>query len=267
MPLPLLLAAAALPQLYKIGVGIHQLNKSKQFNRTRPVYQTPENLKKLLNITKFESSVGGLPGQSRIERNIGQGQANSINAVQRSGSSPAAMMAAISGIDQNTKNTYGDLGVQGAQYRDQKQGDYQRALGMMVEDERQAFQWNQADPYLQDMAAKAALKNAGLGNIGTALDDFSSIGQGLAFNQPNRQTMGQAYGLSNQAPIATNQMIAPINNGNPYNVDDAFNQANPDDWSLYGDQMRKTYPGVSDETLRGLLPSFKSRFNKSYYGG
>lgn len=279
----------------KLFIANKQLKEAKQLSKTpRPTRSTPEALQRYLDMAKFESSIGGLPGQGQMEAKMAQQGANAANDIVRTQQSPAAILAGLSAINANQNSALSDLNTQALQYRDSKQGQYYNALSMMANDQLEQWKWNQQDPYLNNMAAASALKNAGLGNIVSGIGgieqgavDIAGLALGINKNNDNK-TAGEKNNSSDEyyRPSKPLRIIANAFSDRGNAIDTAFYTANnlypsqqqgyqrsmiapnsEDDWTLYGEQMKKMYPTASEETLRALLPKFKEHFNAAYYGG
>lgn len=279
--------------LVKIGVGLSQRRKAKDLAKTpRPSYEIPNSLKQLLGATKFEAGNYGLPGQGQIENKMARQGAASTNAILRSQQSPAAMLAGITAVDQNQKAGVADLGVQAAQYRDQKQGQYYDALGMMANEEKAQFEWDKKNRYLNAMAASSAMQNASLSNIMTGIDGVESSAvqiAGLLGGMPSGGTMGGRMGDTGMTSAPQGNMnigqmaggyTAPnelqyantganfLNSPRPQmgQLVQPFGGTPADDWTMFGDQMQTMFPGVDADLLQAQLPFFKQNYLKSYYG-
>ena len=173
---PLLLLAAAAPELLKIGRGIYQGDKAKKFAKTpRPAYQIPAAMQQYLDAAKFNAMVGRMPGASAIENKFNQSIANSMRSIRESQQSPAAMLAGAVALDANTKTGLQDLAVKDAQFQNQAQGQYFNALNAMGQQQQAQWSWDRKDPYMAAMAAASALRNSSAMNIQNGLTGLTNI--------------------------------------------------------------------------------------------
>lgn len=182
IPLALSAGLGAASGLYNIFSGISQNSKANKINAVRPQYTIPKGITDNRNMYQNLAGTTRLPGQSILEKNIGAGNAGSINAVMQAGSGSDAL-AAISNINQNQNKAYNDLAVQGAEFQAMNRDKLSEANQVLAGYQDQEFDYNKNQPYMMKLARKMALKQAGAENISSGLTGISNlassfIGQG-----------------------------------------------------------------------------------------
>lgn len=188
--------------------GLYQLGKAAQFaKKPRPNYNIPDAINNNVNLAKNAygtSTMYGLPGEGKILNTLGKSQANSINAINQSQQSPAAMLAGISSVDANSKNAIAGLGVDAAKFRlnnmNSTRGQLMGANNILAQYKDKEFKYDQDDPYQASMAAASALRNGGINNV---------FGGGVA-------VLGGLGSGSKTTPTTTSGAVQPIGgNGVP----------------------------------------------------
>jgi len=184
MPPPLIaLAAAAVPELVKMGVGLGQKVKSNRLikNNKRPTlnYPIPSEYYENMMAAKNMAGVSGLPGQGQIENRMDAQGANAISLASQSQQSPASIMAGVSAMSNNLMGAEADLGVKGAEFKAKNLAEYFRANEQLAGAELNKFNndwdWNQAQPYLSAMSAASALREGGAQNAFSGLEGLSTL--------------------------------------------------------------------------------------------
>jgi hypothetical protein len=175
---PLLLAAGAIPELFKIGAGIGYSAQSRKYaKKKRPAYEIPQAMKDYLAQTKFQAGVAGLPGQGAIEAKLGRQTASAQRAIQQSGQSSASQLAALAAADQSTKESVAELGVEAAQYRAARQNELYSAERAMAQEQKAAWEWDKQMPYLDAMRTAAKLEEYGTAATFGGLEGLAGIAQ------------------------------------------------------------------------------------------
>jgi len=255
MPIPVagLIAAAAVPELFKIGQGIAYGNQSRKYAKTpRPKYEIPQSIKNYLAQTKFQASTAGLPGMGNIVRSNDRGSASRIKAVQGSGMTGAAQLGAIAAIDQQSKEVIGDLGVKEAQYRAERQQDLYGAQMAMAEQELAQFDWDKRRPYLDAMKTAADLQTASREGIYYGTEGLSKIfASGLMLGAENEALDGGASNRTTGVSSATGVPFA----------------TNFDPNAVYGTGASKPMEEYGNDEYDIQFPNeITNGFNSQYYG-
>ena len=157
--------------LLELGLGISQLVQANKLKKTqRPVITTPKSLTDYVTGRKFRAGTYGLPGQGRIEAKMAGQTAATTRAIQQSGQSQGAQLAALAALDQQSKSQMADLGIQAAQQKMQNELAYDEAKLQLASEEMRQRQYNIMDPFDEKRKAYAALYQGGMTN----LRDFAS---------------------------------------------------------------------------------------------
>lgn len=175
---PWLLAAGAIPEVYKMIVGGKYSRDAKAYGKKpRPPYEIPQAMKDYLAQTKFEAAKSGLPGQGTIEAKLGRQTASAQRAIQQSGQSSASQLAALAAADQSTKESVAELGVEAAQYRAARQNELYSAERAMAYEQKAAWEWDKQMPYLDAMRTAARLEEYGTAATFGGLEGLAGIAQ------------------------------------------------------------------------------------------
>lgn len=158
------------------GVGIDQLIKAHRMrNIKRPMMTTPKEMTEYLGRRRFAAGTFGLPGQAQTEAKIGRQSAGSLQAIKQSGQTPAEMIAGISAVDQNTKESMANLGVQAAGFENQEELLYDQALQQMAQQKMKEQEYNVLRPFEDQRLAQAALYQGGMTNLGDFASNMSEL--------------------------------------------------------------------------------------------
>lgn len=143
-----------------------------QRNTVRPLFNIPESEKKSLLSAEEQARMTRLPGQSAIEGRLDQTTANQVNMVERMGTGGATSINAASrayGMQQDKEN---ELGIAAANMRLNNQQILRDELDENAQWQNKAWEWDTANPYMQKMAAIAALREAQLRNRNTGVKNL-----------------------------------------------------------------------------------------------
>lgn len=200
-------ALGALGSLYQLGTGIQQGIRGRRLGKAeRPWYNIPTEISKNADLAKNAygaSTLYGLPGQGTITSNNDRATASAARGMNESQQSPASLLAGYAALDQNTKNTNANLGVQAAQYRANQmnatRGQLMGANRVLAQYKDQAFNNNYMEPYQNQMNASQALRQSAITNTYGAINNLgSAAGQYLMRKNGDNNTTAPA-----QTPIAT----------------------------------------------------------------
>lgn len=201
MPLPLVLAAAALPAAYQVGAGIVQGIRGKQMarNNKRPTYQIPQEILANQKLAAAAYADPRLAGQDLIEENLRTSTATGIDTAKNISSDSGDILDAITKLYTGESSNMKNLGISAAE---QQQNDLNRLLGVnetVGAYQDKAFDYNKNQPYQDKAAASSALIEAGNKNIFGGLDTLGAVGQSSIL--PG----GSLYPYMNKkkAPVAT----------------------------------------------------------------
>ena len=218
---------SAIPALVQAGKGISQGSQARKLAREwNPDYQIPTSITDNVSTAQGAynaASAYGLPGQGRIQNQIGQNTASAMQAIQQSQQSPAAMLAGLSSVNQNANNAMADLGVNAAQFRQQNMMNTMNSLmsarQALAQFQDRQFEINKLKPFEAQMAASGALRAGGMQNIYGGLSSLASTGANayLRSNTGVQGTQGQrVYNPNNYLyPMGTStDYIPPVQDPN-----------------------------------------------------
>lgn len=181
-PLAISAGLSGLSSLYQLGTGIQQGVRGRRLGRAdRPWYNIPEEINKNVDLAKNaygSSTMYGLPGQGAITSANDRASASAARGMNESQQSPASLLAGYAALDQNTKNTNANLGVQAAQYRANQmnatRGQLMGANRVLAQYKDNAFNTNYMQPYQNKMNASAALRQSAITNTFGAINNLGS---------------------------------------------------------------------------------------------
>jgi len=163
------------------GLGASQLIKAKQLQNKlgdRPVYDYTQ--AKAANQGQLALAQGEAPGLAQQMQGVNQSLANTTQSIANMAPSGAAGLGALVQAGAGTQQTVADLLANAAQQKLGLQQNYLQGKAGLQQYEDQAFKINQFDPYTQKVEEIAAMKQAGLQNIGGAVSagaDMASAAQ------------------------------------------------------------------------------------------
>jgi hypothetical protein len=163
------------------GLGASQLIKAKQLQKKlgdRPVYDYTQ--AKAANQGQLALAQGEAPGLAQQMQGVNQSLANTTQSIANMAPSGAAGLGALVQAGAGTQQTVADLLANAAQQKLGLQQNYLQGRAGLQQYEDQAFRINQFDPYTQKVEEIAAMKQAGLQNIGGAVSagaDMASAAQ------------------------------------------------------------------------------------------
>lgn len=249
-----LIAAAVVPELFKIGAGIFSGIRSAKYAKTpRPAYEIPQAYKDFLAATKFRAGTSGLPGQGQIEARLARQTAGSMGAIQRSGRSAASQIAGIAALDQASKEQVAELGVQGARQDERDLQQMYEAQRLMGTEQRRQWEWDKRGPYENAMATAARLQEASQQAIFTGLEGISGIAQSAMML--NAKTPGDTTGTTE-----TTQTTGGTTTPQYFNLKNVYGTGASKPVEEYGAEDMGGYTDVQ------LPNEITNGFNSQYYG-
>jgi hypothetical protein len=175
--------AGALPYLQAaeiagtLGMGAYQLIQAKKLQKNlgdRPVYDYQ--YAKEANQGQLALAQSEAPGLAQQMQGVNQSLANTTQSIANMAPSGAAGLGALVQAGAGTQQTVADLLANAAQQKLGLQQNYLQGKAGLQEYADKAFQINQLDPYTQKVNEIAAMKQAGMQNIGGAV----SAGVGMS---------------------------------------------------------------------------------------
>jgi hypothetical protein len=161
--LPLLLAAAAVPSIYK---GIQGIAQGIQADHLKVRDTTPQAFRESLGLSR-QAATAGLPGEGQQLNRLNAGTNNVLAAGARAGTSSSSILGLLGNADQTRARGLNELGARSDAYHQQQQ----RGLQGMLQ-QQAAYQTADRQEYDRN---KAALKEASERNIFGALEGGSQV--------------------------------------------------------------------------------------------
>lgn len=179
---------------FQIGTGIAQMIKGGKMRPVRPGYDFEQlNKGALENRNMFLNAMNaGMPGLQNQMKGIDTSQANMQANVDRAAtdSSQALLMANVGQARSNDAKA--DLGVKNATYQANMMGNVAGANAQLDSGRKEAFQFNEVEPYMMDVQKKQQLTQSGLANISSGLGTAASAA-GTAMGAKNSITNSSSY--------------------------------------------------------------------------
>jgi hypothetical protein len=179
------LTIAMLSKLVPMGInaiksGVQASQAKKLAQTQRPDYQIPEEALQALNQAKYLSGMTELPGQNLMEARIGQNLSKGVSELERVSTNPADLASNVAKMYMSGNESINDIGLQAGQQYLRNQGLLTDALGTMAGYRDKQFDINEMQPYENNMAAAAALREGSFRNASAAGQDLSSGLSGYA---------------------------------------------------------------------------------------
>jgi hypothetical protein len=142
-----------------LGQGMIDEAQSLSAAYQRPELQTPQAIKMMMDMSQGRM-YQNMPGMGMMQNQIDKATAGAVSNLKEMGTGSEAF-GAIANIHAANLGQQSNLATQNAQYRDQNQTQYMDALGDLGQWQQMAWQWNEADPYLQAQQKAAQLETMG----------------------------------------------------------------------------------------------------------
>lgn len=178
MPLPAGLAlagtiAGGAQSLFRLGTGVAQLASARKYRMERPEYEIPQEISDQLGLRQ-QLLNARMPGARQAERNIREGQAQSMYNAQQAAGDSTSMLAAAAASQGTSNRAMRDLQIREAQDYENRVRGLERAQGTMAGYRDKEFMMNEMDPYQEASATRSALIEGGIQNVSAALGDTSA---------------------------------------------------------------------------------------------
>lgn len=216
-----LLAAAAIPALFKGISGIVQANRGKRLmaENIRPTYNRPDEVRQSQSIAENSYYNGVMPGQSQLQNQLAAEQASALGSVTNASTSSGDLLDSINKLNYNRNNQLNNIAGQGAQWKLQQQGALQNQLAQSAQFSDKEFDLNKMQPYQDRAAAASALIQSGNQNIYGALDSIGGLAASAAFKGiGGNATMSNQFS-QNIPQLSQTQLISGGLKGGIGNVD------------------------------------------------
>lgn len=181
MPIPLLagvaLGAAGINAAGGLFKSAKQKKEAKGIDTTRPKYKINQEIVK--NKQMYQNlAQGDMAGYGTAKSEIQDATANTVGAINRQGGSASQQLAAIAQAGQTQSDAMTQLAMQNAQAKEQNMAMLAQARGALADEQRQAFQFNKAEPYLMNLERKRALETASQANFTNAFQGITNAATG-----------------------------------------------------------------------------------------
>lgn len=207
---PTTMAALSLAQpLFNAGVGLWQTIKAKQLENDlsdRPIRTLPPELQEALSRNKFLATQRRLPSQSIIEDKMRGGTASAADAISKM-TSGGEGLGAIADLYSGEQKKISDLGIAGERNWLDTQNRLTQLQQVVGQEEQKNWEWNEAQPYLNELDIISKLRSGGLQNLS------GSVGAGtknmLYLNElyPNNKTTSNNKTTDGYIPYSTQDLL------------------------------------------------------------
>ncbi len=251
-PVTLFLISQGIGAAINLGKAAHQAHKANKLAKTeRPNYEPPQAAKDALMNAKFMASQTELPGQTIMEEKLNQSTSGAISNLKDVSSSGAALGNNIANIYRSNVNGQNQIGLAAAQNYNNNQANYRNQLNNMAGYEQYQFDYNQNQPYQNNMAASSALREGAFRNLSAAGSDIASGVNGYAnmkywnnqLNQDQAPTMDFGMtggvkgktGLVNEMSRSSVGIDGALRTSTPINT----NTMSEDEMKLFEESLRR----------------------------
>jgi len=216
MPLPLIAAAALTlgPELMKIGSGISQKIKAKKLGKglKRPEYKVPGSIREAVSNARIAAINPEFAGQRALESKLSASTSAGISRMKEASSSGTEILNAVSALQGKETEGIRDIGIAAEQAQAQDMANLNQSLSNQARFEDKAFDINKMDPFKEQAAAAAALKEAGAKNIYSGISGIGAGAQMLAGGGvPGSNGEGAAEGLATPTSSAPTETSGAVN--------------------------------------------------------
>jgi len=170
----------------EFGTGLFQLFKGSGMNPVRPdtpYYEKSKSIGEMVSMNRNLLTARST-GSKLAEQKIAGNQANQVHQIQASASNPAQALAMINTSGNQANAAYNQLAVHEDEEYRKRQARLERALQLMSEEERRAFQFNELLPYQAEMqdyqralGEKSRLIGGGLQNLHSGIGNAAGIAE------------------------------------------------------------------------------------------
>lgn len=196
-----------LPAAFQFAVGAGQTIKGLTMKEgERPEYEIPETAEAALANAKYIASQTKLPGEDLIQDRMKENMANAIFTTTQAAQDPSQILAGAQKITEAFNNQQVDMGIKGAEFYYQNQGQLRGELNRMAEREDTKWTLNEYNPYMENKERKQALTGGGLENLQGGLNSFLGVTQYNDFLKSLKGT-NQFEGIQ---PTGTNPTGTPV---------------------------------------------------------
>jgi hypothetical protein len=164
--------------------GMKQKKMAKKINPQDVTYEESPYAKEQLAGARANLNAR-MPGAAQAERNVYQNQANTLASMGRNATDSSQLLALAGGVQGQTNDAFGNLGVAEAQNRMVQQQQLNNALGVMTNEGDKVFN-DKLRKYQEAYNAKQGLMNAGMTNMANGVNQWgqtidNAMGQVMSF--------------------------------------------------------------------------------------
>tara|TARA_R100000995_G_scaffold48023_1_gene22882 strand:- start:8555 stop:9319 length:765 start_codon:yes stop_codon:yes gene_type:complete len=208
MAIPLALALA--PAAIQAGTGIYQAVRGNQLRNSmdRPTYEIPQEILDSLTDAQIQA-LRGMPAEQKQQYldNVMRSQQASLDAM----GDRKAGLAGLAGVQQTALDAYRNMLSMDAQQRQANEQALQNTRGVVAGFRDKAFDYNQAQPYDQTMAAAEGMTGAGMQNIMGGVQAGSQMGlDAVMFNQYMDSIGGSGDTTTTTTPPTNTVLTQPV---------------------------------------------------------
>lgn len=150
--------------------GMKQKKMAKKINPQDVAYEESPYAKEQLAGARANLNTR-MPGAAQAERNIYQNQANTLASMGKNATDSSQLLALAGGVQGQTNDAFGNLGVSEAQNRMVQQQQLNNALGVMTNEGDKVFN-DKLRKYQEAYNAKMGLMNAGMTNMANGVNQW-----------------------------------------------------------------------------------------------
>lgn len=143
----------------QLGQGMIDEAQAMSAAYQRPEMQTPQAIQMMMDISRGMQHEN-MPGLTTMQNQIDKATAGGVSSFERRGVG-AEGMGAVADLYAKSMDTKAGLGVQNAQFRRDAKEGYLGDLEGLGQWQQQAWNWNEADPYMMAQQKAAALETEG----------------------------------------------------------------------------------------------------------
>jgi hypothetical protein len=152
----------------------------------RPAYEISSALTERLGLDKTQLN-SLMPGTSYFQNQIAGNAASTIRTAERNATDGNKVMLMAAAANEQSNKSQSELLAKQGVYQDLQETQYKDSLTEMAKEQKNAWQWNKADAYTQELKAKMALKESlgqsGLKNKFAGFNNLMSAGTQFGINQ------------------------------------------------------------------------------------
>lgn len=164
-----------------IGAGKEVKRLQKQvdsINPVRPTYEMPEEMARMLE-SAYGAAQGDMPSYGRTMGAIKGSTADQLAMSRNYADSGSSMLNNLALAGEGERRAIGDLNMSNAMFRQNNLNSLQQALMQVAGYRDQEFQFNEAEPYMQQEADKRAYQEQLIAQKQAKRDSWASVVDGV----------------------------------------------------------------------------------------